>query len=151
MKGDRVPDEHHMARLCGGSHLREDGTIAATAFKPRPGETYLSVNWLEFLALADRTAEIEEIARVLASKRTVGATARLAVLNVGQARETVRAKSHNNVMLSVLHEPETEPGRPQDPSHAGLYGVPADDNTVPELLAVAVLDVHQARSAGIAR
>lgn len=146
MKGDVVPDAHHIVRLCGGSHIREDGTIAATAFKPRPGEPYISVNWLEFLALPDRAAEIIEVGRVLAAKRTVGATARLAVLNVGLSREAVRAKSHNNVVLSVLHEPEAEPGRPQDASHSGLYGVPADDNTVPELLAAAVLDVHQART-----
>ena len=44
MKGDIVPDDHHVGRLCGGSHIREDGTIAATAFKLRPGEPYLSVN-----------------------------------------------------------------------------------------------------------
>lgn len=56
MKGDTVPDEHHITRLCGGSHVREDGTIAATAFKPRQGEAYLSVNWLEMLGLADRAA-----------------------------------------------------------------------------------------------
>jgi hypothetical protein len=145
MKGDIVPDEHHVARLCGGSHIREDGTIAATAFKPRPGEAYLSVNWLEFLALSDRSTEVEEIRRVLGTKRMIGATARLAVLNVGQARETVRMSDHNNAILSILHEPETDPGRPQDPSHAGIYGVPADDNTVPELLAAAVLEVHQTR------
>ena len=83
MKGDVVPDDHHIARLCGGSHIREDGTIAATAFKPRPGEAYLSVNWLEFLGLADRAAQLDEVRHVLASKRGVGASARLAVLNVG--------------------------------------------------------------------
>ncbi len=47
MKGDVVPDGHHITRLCGGSHIREIGTIAVTAFKQRPGEAYLSVNWLE--------------------------------------------------------------------------------------------------------
>ena len=49
MKGDVVPDGHHITRLCGGSHIRENGTIAALAFKQRPGEAYLSVNWLESL------------------------------------------------------------------------------------------------------
>ena len=147
MKGDVVPDAHHVTRLCGGSHVREDGTIAATAFKPRPGETYLSVNWLEFLGLSDRAAQLDDVRRVLASKRGVGASARLALLNVGQARAAVRANSHDNALLSFLHEPEMEPGRPQDPSHAGIYGVPADDNTIPEILATAVLDVHPARPA----
>ena len=58
MKGDVIPDADHITRLCGGSHVREDGTISATAFKPRPGEAYLSVNWLECLGLPDRDAEL---------------------------------------------------------------------------------------------
>jgi hypothetical protein len=145
MKGDVIPDQHHVTRLCGGSHIREDGTIAATAFKPRLGEAFLSVNWLEVLALSDRLTGIEEICRVLGTKRRIGATAQLAILNVGQARQAVRMSGNNNVAISVLHEPETDPGQPQDLSHAGIYGVPADDNTVPELLAAAVSEVHQTR------
>ena len=99
MKGDTVPDDHQVTRLCGGSHIRENGTIAATAFKPSPGETYLSVNWLEFLGLSDRAAQLDEVRRVLTSKRGVGASARLAVLSVhvgragrGMAASTKRAR-----------------------------------------------------------
>jgi hypothetical protein len=115
MKGDVVPDEHHVTRLCGGSHIREDGTIAATAFKPRAGEVYLSVNWLELLAISGRPAEIDEICRVLGTKRRIGTTARLAVLNVGQARATVRINGISDVVLSVLHDPETDPARNLSP------------------------------------
>ena len=143
MKGDVVPDQHHITRLCGGSHIREDGTIAASAFKPRPGEEYLSVNWLEFLGLSSQGAEIDEIRRVLATKRTIGATARLAKLNVGQVHEAGRMDGHAPITIS--HEPETDPGRPIDASHSGIFGVPGDDNTIPELLAAAILEVKAAR------
>jgi hypothetical protein len=50
--------------------------VHATAFKPRPGEPYLSVNWLELLALPSRNAEIAELRRVLAAKRAIGSMAR---------------------------------------------------------------------------
>src|SRR5947207_13717921 len=82
-EGWRRTDTHHVTRLCGGSHVREDGTIAATAFKLKPGESYLSVNWLEFLALPNRALELAEVRRVLASKRKIGRASRLAVMNVG--------------------------------------------------------------------
>ena len=90
MKGDVVPDNDHVARLCGGSHIREDGSVAATAFMPRFGESYLSVNWLEHLALPDREVALAELRRALAAKRKIGSTARLALINVGHMRTVVR-------------------------------------------------------------
>ena len=145
MKGVIVPDAHHVTRLCGGSHVREDGTIAATAFKPRPGEAYLSVNWLESLGLPSRDAELTEVRRVLATKRKVGASARLVVLNVGQTRDIVRRESAARAEISVRHEPETEPGQPADASHSGIFGVPQDDIAIPELLVTAIQSVVSAR------
>lgn len=145
MKGEIVPDEDHVTRLCGGSHVREDGSIAATAFKLRPGEAYLSVNWLEVLGLPTRQAATEEVRRVLATKRTVGSTARLAMLNVGRSRDVARQGGIAQVNLVFRHEPEIDPGRPRDVSHTGLYGVPTDDNTIPELLAASVLEIIPAR------
>lgn len=145
MTGDAVPDAHHVSRLCGGSHTREDGTVAATAFKPRPGEAYLSVNWLECLSLPDRTAEIAELRRVLGAKRRIGGSAKLAILNVGETCAVVRQQSQGRGAISVRHEPEIEPGQAQDPSHSGIYGVPEDDNTIPELLANAIRESHPAR------
>ena len=97
------------------------------------------------LNLADRTSEIAEVRRVLAAKRSIGPTSRLAVLNVGQARETVRLGSSDRSVLSIRHEPEAEIGCLHDASHSGIYGVPEDDNTIPELIAGAVLELHTAR------
>ena len=140
MKGDVIPDADHICRLCGGSHIREDGTIAASAFKPRPGEAYLSVNWLEILNAIDPDEAIAKVQRVLAKKRKIGASARWAILNVGQARSVVAPGSQARSQLSAVHEPEL-----QDPSHSGLYGVPEDDNMIPELLAQAISGIVPAR------
>lgn len=138
MNGKRfVPDSDHIARLCGGSHVREDGTIAPTAFKPHPGESYLSVNWLECLDPSDRTKQLRVLRQVLAAKRKIGASARLALMRVGNIRETVRRGI--GVDLSVEHEPEEA-----DPSHSGIYGVVEDEMVVPDLLASAVDEVYAA-------
>ncbi len=142
MKGEIIPDAHHVSRLCGGSHIREDGTISATAFRLRPGESYLSVNWLEQLGLASRQAEVSEIWRVLATKRKIGASARLAVLNVGSAREIVTGLTDEPRRLSFRHEPEAPPDAADDPSHSGIHGIREDDNLVAELLARSVLESH---------
>ena len=48
MKGEKIPDENHIARFCRPMQVHEE-QIQATAFMLREGEPYLSVNWLEFL------------------------------------------------------------------------------------------------------
>ena len=35
MKGDPVPNDDHIARYCGGSHVKEGGSISGTAFRLR--------------------------------------------------------------------------------------------------------------------
>ena len=143
MMGGSVPDGDHVTRLCSGSHFRPDGTLAPSAFKLRQGETYLSVNWLEHLSLGSRAAELAEVRRVLATKRAVGASARLALLNVGQMRDAVRHA--RAVEVFVRHEPETRVGQPFDPSHSGIYGLFPDDVVVPEVIVGCVLDFSAAR------
>ena len=108
MKGDVVPDADHVSRLCGGSHI-DDGVVQAGAFLLASSHGYLSVNWLEHLGLNDQAAEIAEVQRVLATKRKVGATARLAVAVVGGLRAVVRSGSDDARDLRVLHEPEDLP------------------------------------------
>jgi hypothetical protein len=136
-----VPDEHHIVRLCGASHLRSDGVVSYTAFRPRPGEAYLSVNWLEFLDLADEAAALMEVRRMLATKRKIGSTACLARLNVGDAKAMVRGASGGRLTISIKHEPE-----PIDPSHSGIYGVPEDSTDIQDALAMAVQQLTRARA-----
>lgn len=63
MQRDRVPDTDHISRNCGGAQVHEDGRISGIAFRLRESEEYLSVNWLEYLGLADWHSQIEEIRR----------------------------------------------------------------------------------------
>ena len=142
MQRDRVPDTDHISRYCGGAQVHEDGHISGTAFRLRESEEYLSVNWLEYLALANRHFQIEEIRRVLGAKLKLGSRARLAVLNAGQLREHVASASPDRRMLDILHKPE-----PLDPSHAGIFGLPPDDRLIAELIAEVVQEVYPAKPA----
>jgi hypothetical protein len=144
MKGDLVPDGDNISRLCGGSHI-ENGTIKAGAFLLGPNHTYLSVNWLECLGFSDRPSQIAEIQRVMATKRRVGALARLAVASVGAVRNRVRSESEDHRELRILHEPEDDPLRP-DPSHCGVHDLKQDDLAMAILLARAFSEVHPARA-----
>jgi hypothetical protein len=142
MKGQAVPDSDHVARYCKASTV-ENGEIQATAFMLREGEEYLSVNWLEALSRSDRTSEIRELQDLYARKlNRVGAAARIAILNVGALRTKVERESQDMRLLRVLHEPII----PDDPSHAGIYDIPYDDDFVAELIAQAVLEKHPARA-----
>jgi hypothetical protein len=141
MKGEVIPNSDHVAHYCGGSTIQEDGGISAAAFMLRQNEEYLSVNWLECLASAERSAQIRNLQGVYASKLRVGANARIAVLNVGILRAKVEQESPDQRILSVKHEPEDD-----DPSHSGIYGLPHDDEIVGELLAQAVLEKYPARA-----
>ena len=142
MRGDPLPDSAHVTRLCGLAQLNEAGHPEASAFILKHGEQYLSVNWLEHLGLPDRKAEIIEVLRVLATKRTVPAQAKLALLNVGRARRTVRQKTVDQLEIAFLHEPEDHPS---DPSHSGIYHLPPHDNTAAELLAMSVEQLYPTR------
>ncbi len=138
MKGDPIPLEDHIVRYCRGGAVAPDGSIDGSAFRLRPGDDYLSVNWLECLRLSDRDSELREIRRVLASKLTLGSKAKLATLNVGTLCTHVRAMGDTS--LSVTHEPVA-----YDPSHSGIHGLVPDDDEVADLIAQLIEDSFPAR------
>jgi hypothetical protein len=142
MKDQRIPDSDHVARHCKTS-TAPDGEIQATAFFLREGEEYLSVNWLEELKCPDRTSEVRALQDLYTRKMTrVGAGARIAILNVGRLVTKVENESIDRRQLRVLHEPE-----PDDPSHAGIFGISYDDREiVAELIAQEVLENYLARA-----
>jgi len=142
MKGDVLPDSDHVTRLCGYAQLGADGRPEATAFLPRSGETFLSVNWLEQLKLNSRYEEVSEVLRVLRTKRSIGTQAKLALLNVGYSRAAVAAGTFDQLIIHYLHEPEIQP---PDSSHSGIYNIPEYDNTAAELLAMSVEALYPTR------
>jgi hypothetical protein len=141
MKGQAIPDSDHVGRYCKASTV-ENGEISAAAFMMRETEEYLSVNWLEVLKSPSRASQIRDLQELYTKKLKVGATARIAILNVGTLRGKVERESPDSRLLRVLHEPE----EPDDPSHAGIYEIPHDDEIIAELIAQVVLEKYPARA-----
>jgi len=141
MKGDTIPDNNHIARLCLPKHV-DNEQIQATAFMLREGEESLSVNWLEFLNCQSRESEIEEIQKVYCAKLDVRPRAKITVLNVGDVRNKVLTESQDRRNLEVLHDPE----EPVDPSHSGIYNLKQNDEIeIAELILETVRESYSAR------
>jgi len=139
MKGDTIPDDNHIARLCPRKHIDVE-QIQPTAFYLRADEDYLSVNCLEFLNCSCREEEIDEIRNIYKAKLTIKLRDRIALLNVGTVRSEVLTKSADSRNLEVLHNPEID-----DPSHSGIYNLKPDDIEIAELILETVLDSYSAR------
>jgi len=137
MKGDRLPPSDHIARYCGGSHISEDGSIAPTAFHLRPGEEYVSAQWLEYLRRMDRFSEIREVRRIFDEKLKIGISARIAVLNCGELCTHVEQASGLNIR--VLHEPTVD-----DLSHCGIHDTAQDEDLIAELIVEKILETYLA-------
>ncbi|MCA8470395.1 hypothetical protein [Burkholderia cepacia] len=141
--GDELPDEHHIARLCKGSSLDEEGNPTGASFMLRDGESYLSVNWLELVDPDNRENALALLKPVLAKKMTITGSWRLATLNVGQCKATVADATGDEIIIRVAHEPiETE--TISDPSHSGIHGY-SNEETVVEKLAAAVTSTCPAK------
>jgi hypothetical protein len=120
MKGDKIPDQHHITRYCQPKYIL-DGQIQPGAFKLRASEESLSVNWLEFLNCPSRGSEITEVRNIYSTKfKSVGARAKTAILNVGEVRKKILEESPDRRKLEVLHDPAPEMN---DPSHSGIYNL----------------------------
>ena len=140
MKGETIPDQNHIARFCRPMQAPE-GQIQATAFMLREiDKNHLSVNWLEFLNCSSRESEITKIRTIYSETFTVGARARIAILNVGEVREKVLTESPDGRNLEVLHDPLIN-----DPSHSGIYNLKQDDELIAELILETVRDSYSAR------
>ena len=134
-----LPDEDHVSRYCNPSAV-EGGLPMASAFIPRRGEEYLSVNWLEYFGESNLTAAVERVREVFRVKRyRVRQNGRFAMLNVGAARTA----AHEGVdrALSIKRLPVDN-----DRSHAAIRGYGSDDLAVAvELVALVTRqDVHPA-------
>lgn len=140
MKGDKIPDQHHIARYCRSTHT-SDEQIQATAFIVRVGEESLSVNWLEFLKCLNRQSEIAELRKTYPAKLNVGAKAKIAVLNVGKVCQKVLTESPDRRNLKVLHDPQSN-----DHSHSGIYNLKEDDELIAELILETIRETYNARA-----
>ena len=138
MTGDRLPNADHLARYCSPRQV-ENGVPRWLAFRPRPGDEYLSVNCLEFLEAGDLSAAVGEMRVVFGGTLRLRASGRFVVLNVAEVGAAVRDATGRSVHAE--HRP-TE----QNPSHSGIVGYSAEDTTVAQAIAEIVMseDVYPA-------
>lgn len=138
MKGDNIPNQDHISRLCFRKYIT-DGEIQAGAFMLKSIEESLSVNWLEYLNCPDRISEIDELRNIIAGKLTVKRGEQIAVLNVGEVCDKVQNESPDKRNLEVLHNP-----RELDESHSEVKNLKHDDELIAELILQAVRERYPA-------
>ena len=120
MTNSPIPDDDHVSRYCKPSSV-DDGIPTSSAFLPRQGEEYLSVNWLEFFGEPTLGAAVERIREVFSEKGyRVSRNGRFATLNVGEAKTAVEEATGR--ALSIDYLPLDD-----DQSHAGIRGYTSDD------------------------
>ena len=148
MKNDPIPHQDHVSRWCKPSQV-DQGVVGITAFMlgEKDDDDALSVNWLEFLKRPDRTSEISEIQHILSLKmKKVSRNSRLAVLNVERILTSVDEYLKGKLQVTVLHNPDKDEGRWEDPSHSSIYGLTRNDDAqiVATALRDAITEVHSA-------
>jgi len=108
-----IPDHDHILRYCRPRQM-ENGTVTMSAFLLRPGEEFLSVNWLEFFGGDIATdVQVERVREDTSKSLKLSANGRFAKINVGEVKGCIDD-------AGVKHRPEIE-----NPSHAGIY-IPED-------------------------
>ena len=131
---------HNVARYCRPRDVRDDGAVSPAAFELRPGEAYLSTNWLEYFHDSDRPTQIAGVRQALTDKGfQVRRAARFAVLNVGVAVAACSDQLNLAIQFVVL-------GESHDPSHTGIYGYTASHALAAAALAESVSpnEIHPA-------
>ena len=109
-----------------------NGIPRENAFRLRPGEEYLSTNWLEYFHESHRQTQIAGVRQALADKNfRVSGTASFAVLNVAAAVNSCKAGLNLDIEVIAL-------GEPHDPSHTGIFGYTEYNTDVAALLAQSV-------------
>jgi hypothetical protein len=133
-----VPDEDHIVRYVGWGHVDKDADglvfgILGEAFRRRPNEDGLSVNWLE-RADTDAESKLRRTVELLTSGISMGKKSRVAVSNVS-AFKTICAS--RNARVRIVHIPEdgNEP-------HSEVRQLSRDDDELLELLASEAVAAH---------
>ncbi len=132
-----LPDRNHVSRYCKPSTVGERGQLMASAFSIRPGEGYLSVNWLEHFGMPideprGTEAALDRVRETLRSKGfRLRSSGRFALLNVGKVKTTIRRTFGRS--LHINHLP-----LPDDASHAGVLGYTEQDRMIAAEIRAAV-------------
>ena len=144
MNPTKLRNEDNVVRYARPSDIGKDGNILWTAFRLRPTDTGLSVNWLEYFRKHTKKEQLKRVRLGIRTALEVKQNARLAELNVGTTMENVGSQSEENLCaIQFIHTPA-----PDNPSHAEITGLPAanspDSQAVAMLIAESVTDKHPA-------
>jgi hypothetical protein len=148
MAGETIGDDQHVVRHCDSKFFFDDDSISPSNFmlrrKDAEVEEYLSVGWLESYTAGPRRGQVAAYRKVIHPNiRKFKTSDKLAVLNVGQTKETVRANTPENRVLPFRHWPMPAPK--EDPGHAGIHNTAANETRIAELTASSVIEVYPAR------
>ncbi|MBI4776684.1 MAG: hypothetical protein HY788_21315 [Deltaproteobacteria bacterium] len=93
--------------------------MEAEAFVPRPGEEFLSVDWVEYFEGTPRE-QLNQICKVLLEirKYDVKRDSAFAVVNCLKIRNVGNSNGHDLSVMTL--------GEQEDPSHSGVYGLPGN-------------------------
>ena len=141
MANDSIPDEDHVSRYCKPSAIAESGLPMAASFRPREGEEYLSVNWLEYLRQPDLPTALDLVRGSFRKKGfRIARNGRFSVLKVGAIKAA--AAEAAGLTLHLTHLPSR-----LDKSHAGIFGYASEDLAIAAELAglVTSREVHPAQ------
>jgi len=122
MTGDDLPNADHVARYCPPRQI-VDGLPLTSAFVPRPQDSHLSVNWLEFFDAPNLTDAVDEMRTVFGATLELRPNGRFAVLNVRNAKLVARAQLRRSIRIQ--HFPTDD-----NPAHSGIAGYSATDARV---------------------
>ena len=136
--GIELAHSHHVTRYCRRRHLRADGRPLRDAFLLRPGEEYLSTNWMEYFHDTNPQSQIAGVLQALADKGfRASRTASFAVLNVGAVATACKNDLNLNVKFIAL-------GESHDPSHTGIFGYTGRNTDAAATLARLVQEIYPA-------
>jgi hypothetical protein len=126
-----LPDEDHVMRYVPWGRLRKDEDdnvlgFLGDAFKLKPDEDYLSVNWLEYFD-GVREAIIQASVRTFRNTLKVGTKSSFGIGNVSKIKAVCRSNGAN---VRIVYEPEDD-----NKPHAAIRRLPRDDFTLLEALA----------------
>lgn len=139
-----LPEDSSVVRYVGFTRIR-GGVVEGSAFSLHPGETGLSINWLDYFNELTKEEQLAQVRQLI--HMNLGARAAFAELNVGEARRLV-----GNLLPEIrfVHLPAPANERyPADPSHSEILGLPPPTDTdmallIGDMIAQCVLNTYPA-------
>ncbi len=144
MTGAGLLDDDHIVRYAKPTTVREDGSVDGSAFRLRPSDNGLSVNWLDYYQRLDKSQQLDKVRR--SSRLVMRRNGRLAELNIGVTKRHVGARLET---LRFIHVPLAAEGEYQpDPSHSEIRELPPGDSLeaalIGDMIAECIQTIHPA-------